>query len=176
MTVQTALKNLKTVQGLSIKELSKEKYVLLIFLRHFGCTFCREAISDIAEKMPEFKKANVEVVFVHMTDQKIAEKYYTKYQLNDVKSVSDPKCEFYKAFGLVKGNFNQLFGLKSWVRGFEAGVLDGHLVGYWPLGDGFQMPGAFVLKEGEIKAKFIHKLANERPDYWQLLASCEFKT
>ncbi len=107
-----------------------------------------------------------------MTSNDIAEEYFEKYGLTGIPHVSDPKCEYYQAFGLLKGNFHQLFGLQSWIRGFQAGVVEGHWVGYQQLGDGFQMPGAFAVAKGKVVDAFVHKLASDRPDYWKLVSQC----
>lgn len=64
------------------------------------------------------------------------------------------------------------FGLQSWIRGFSAGVIEGHGVGP-QLGDGFQMPGVFVIYNNEVQGSFIHKLASDRPDYLKLAKCCE---
>ncbi len=166
------LQMMQTNEGKSLYELSFDKPVLLVFLRHFGCTFCREALSDIAEQWEEIEKAGSRLVFVHMTSDEVAERYFNRYKLEGVPHISDPDCKFYASFGLVKGNFTQLFGLQSWIRGFSAGVVSGHGVGP-QLGDGFQMPGAFVIQDGQIKNSFIHKLASDRPDYIDLVKCCE---
>jgi hypothetical protein len=34
------------------------------------------------------------------------------------------------------------------------------------------MPGIFVLTDGQVRMKFIHKLAGDRPEYVDLLAAC----
>lgn len=173
MKVANTIRSMQTNLGESVAELSRQQPVLLIFLRHFGCTFCREALGDIANQRNDFAEKNVKVVLVHMTDNDVADKYFKKYELEGIHHVSDPQCEFYKAFGLLKGNFHQLFGLQSWIRGFEAGVIEGHWVGYQQLGDGFQMPGAFSLHNGEVVNAFVHKIASDRPDYWKLVEHCE---
>ena len=160
-----------TNEGQSLVVLSRQQPVLLVFLRHFGCIFCREALSDIAKKRPQIEAMGTKIVFVHMTTNDIAERYFNRYQLDGATHISDPDCNFYTAFGLVKGNFTQLFGLQSWIRGFSAGVIAGHGVGP-QLGDGFQMPGVFVIKDGEIKEGFVHKLASDRPDYEALVECC----
>lgn len=165
------LEQMITNKGKSLFQNSFEKPILLVFLRHFGCTFCREALSDIASRRSEIESMGSQIVFVHMTSNVIAERYFNRYELDGVTHVSDPECKFYAAFGLIKGNFTQLFGLQSWIRGFSAGVLDGHGVGN-QLGDGFQMPGVFVIQEGEIKDSFIHKLSSDRPDYESLVKCC----
>lgn len=167
-----ALAQMKSISGESIKEMSLKQPVLLVFLRHFGCTFCREALSDLAERREEIDGYGGKLVLVHMSDKETAEQYFAKYDIGEVEHVSDAECRYYEAFGLTKGTARQLFGLHSWIRGFQAGVIDGHGVGTKQLGDGFQMPGVFVLSDGQVRMKFIHKLAGDRPKYVDLLAAC----
>jgi len=173
MSKSSALRKMLTNDEESVADLSKNQTVLLIFLRHFGCTFCREALGDVSKQRKAFEAEGIELVLVHMTDYDVANKYLEKYDLHGLRHVSDPSCKFYQDFGLLKGNFHQLFGLQSWIRGFEAGVIQGHWVGYQQLGDGFQMPGAFSIRNGEVKDAFIHKIASDRPDYWKLVEHCE---
>lgn len=163
---------MRTSEGLSVAELSNEQPVMLVFLRHFGCTFCREALQDLSERKENIKKYGGKLVLVHMSDEKTAERYFAKYGLVGVDHVMDPHCLFYQAFGLTKGTARQLFGLHSWIRGFQAGVIDGHGVGVKQLGDGFQMPGVFILRKGKLVTQFIHKMAGDRPEYVDLLAQC----
>ena len=166
------MEGMMTNQGSSLWQLTFERPVLLVFLRHFGCTFCREALADIARLKPEIEESGTQVVFVHMTDDKTAERYFNRYQLTGSIHISDPTCNSYASFGLIKGNFTQLFGLQSWIRGFQSGVIDGNGVGFKQVGDGFQMPGVFVIFRGTIREAFIHKLSHDRPDYSQLVADC----
>ena len=72
-----------------------------------------------------------------MTDFVTAEKNFYKFGLLNVIHVSDPNCRYYTAFGLVKGSFNQLFGLQSLIRGFSAGIKNGQAPSA-QIGDGFQ--------------------------------------
>ncbi len=160
---------MQTNSGATLGALSHKKPVLLVFLRHFGCTFCREALSDLSDVREEIEDRGVQIVFVHMTNREIADRYFTRYELEGVEHISDPDCNYYKAFGLVKGNLTQLFGLHSWIRGFSAGVVQGHGVGVQQLGDGFQMPGIFIIQHNKIVESFIHKLASDRPNYLQLV-------
>lgn len=160
-----------TSEGDSIAQLAEEQPVLLVFLRFFGCSFCREAISDIAKKRKNLEEQGFRIVFVHMaSDNAIAEKFFKKYKLAPVNHISDPEKRYYAAFGLGKGRPEQLFGLMNWIRGFQAGVIEGHGFSYHSeeLGDGFQMPGVFVLHKGEIKNQFVHKHPYDRPDYEEI--------
>ncbi|MCB9284048.1 MAG: redoxin domain-containing protein [Lewinellaceae bacterium] len=169
--IEDLMQGMITNLGDSLFDLSYRQPVLLVFLRHFGCTFCREALADISRKRASIEEKGTRIVFVHMADNEIAEQYFQKYNLPGAVHISDPACQYYAAFGLSKGTFTQLFGLSTWVRGFSAGVLDGHGIGP-QLGDGFQMPGIFVLVNGKVRDSFIHKLASDRPDYEGLVECC----
>lgn len=168
---QETMEQMVTNTKNTVFSLSSEQPIMLVFLRHFGCTFCREALADISKNRTAIEESGVRVVFVHMAEDDIADRYFERYNLEGAVHISDPSCRFYAAFGLVKGNFTQLFGLKSWIRGFQAGVLDGHGVGA-QLGDGFQMPGIFIIQEGKVVDSFIHRLASDRPDYVKLSECC----
>ena len=167
-----SLSRMVTTDGELVEEISSRQPVLLVFLRHFGCTFCREALQDLSNQLLDIDRRGAKLILVHMSDVTTSQPYFDKYGLSRIANVSDPSCTFYQAFGLTKGTARQLFGLHSWIRGFQAGVMDGHGVGYQQLGDGFQMPGVFVIRDGRVKGKFIHKLAGDRPEYINLLEQC----
>lgn len=169
------LDEMDTNHGVSVSDLSRQSDVLLVFLRFFGCTFCREAISDLSSIKVELDKRNITLVFVHMArDQETPDTFFSRYQLKSVHHVADPTCYFYQQFGLVKASPGQLMGFRNWVRGFQSAVIEGH--GFTQpdesLGDTFQMPGVFYLREARVLNKFVHKMPYDRPNYLELV-SCE---
>src|SRR6185436_7525307 len=103
-------RNMIANDGISVFEHSKKKDVLLVFLRHFGCTFCKEALKELSDLRHTEKFNHTELIFVHMSTEDIATNYFDKFNLNNVLHVADPECKFYTHFGLIKGTFNQLFG------------------------------------------------------------------
>lgn len=161
----------ETQAGGNLKELSDRKSTLIVFLRHFGCTFCRETLGDLKRQRADIESADIEIVLVHMVDDETASQYMWGYGLADVHRISDPSKRLYNAFELERGNFAQLFGLTMWVEGFRAGLLKGYGVGRRQIGDGFQMPGAFLLYKGRIRRSFRHQTAADRPDYC-ILGDC----
>jgi len=171
MKTDVLLANVQTNKGNNINTLSGTHTVMLVFLRHFGCIFCREALRDVSDRLPVFKKQNIHPIFVHMADVQTAETYFTEYNIPDPEHISDPECLLYKKFNLAKANFNQLFGLKTWIRGFEASR-SGIPFKKQQVGDGFQMPGIFLINQEEICGKFIHKKSSDRPDYDKLIECC----
>ncbi len=158
-------------KGISLRDLSIGQPILLVFLRHFGCTFCREALADIAKQRYSIEATGTKIVLVHMSKKQLAERYFNRYSLDNIDHISNEDCSLYKSFGLTKGNVNQLFGLKNWIRGFDAGLVKGYFVGK-QMGDGFQMPGVFVIQDGEIKEFFIHRSAADRPHYLNMVNCC----
>lgn len=170
--IDTAImQEMTTSLGDSLYDFSFQQPILLVFLRHFGCTFCRQALKEISDLRETIENKGTQLVFVHMSDDKTAEEYFKRYKLDGVIHISDPQCRYYATFGLGKGNLTQLFGLSTWIRGFRAGVIDGHGLGK-QLGDSFQMPGVFGIYRGFIRNKYIHKVASDRPDYEQLVDAC----
>ena len=159
--------NIITNEGRNIKEISFTQPVMLVFLRNFGCTFCRQALADISKQRNEIESNGVLPVLVHLNREDMAIKYLERYELSDIERVEDTEMRLYADFGLTKGNFNQLFGFKNWINGFNSAVLKGHGVRP-PIGDGLQMPGVFLIDQGEIVHKFIHEYASDRPNYIDL--------
>jgi len=60
------LASIHTESGVSLLALTEASPVLLVFLRHFGCPFCRKAISDVADLQQELADRGVRPVFVHL--------------------------------------------------------------------------------------------------------------
>lgn len=165
------LSSVVTSKGRNLKQVSVEQPVMLVFLRHFGCVFCREAMLDIGKRREEWNKKGIAVILVHMSDYETAEPFFEKYGVGGIENISDPSSGLYAAFGLGKGRISQLFGLKNFIRGFET-TFKGIPVGIRQIGDGFQMPGVFLIQNGKIKDSFIHDSAADRPDYESIISCC----
>lgn len=153
-----------TTDGRNLGEMHEEKPLMLVFLRHFGCPFCKESLLQLAEHRRQLEAEGIGIVLVYMVDDKTAEAYLTEYGLNDVAQVSDPEEIFYKSFRLKRGSFLQLFGLKVWVRWVELAFRK-KLFNTKPAGDVAQMPGIFLLQEGKVVKEFVHKSVADLPDY-----------
>jgi peroxiredoxin len=163
----------RTQHGVTIDEISRLSPVLLVFLRHAGCPFCREALADLAAQRREIERNGARMVLVHMGSEEQGARFFARYGLSDVPRVSDPDRALYRAFGLPRGTFSDVIGPKVWWRGFQAGVLGRHGVGKLA-GDGFQMPGVFLLFHGEIVRSYRHQSAGDRPDYLALVTGRDY--
>lgn len=152
--------------GLPFSSLSNEGSVLLVFLRHFGCTFCRESVSDLASRRAAIEAAGARLAFVHLGTEEKAQWFFTPYKLTDVPRFADPQGSLYQAFGLVRADFRQFLKWESIARMLAAWT-HGHFLGL-PAGDIERMPGVFLLQRGEVRKSFRHKLVSDRPDYLAL--------
>lgn len=160
-----------TNSGENLAELSRGAPLLVVFLRHSGCPFCREALADIAQHRGAIQKAGVGIVLVHMFADEFAADYFAKYGLADLPRISDPDCRLYREFGLQRGTHGQVAGPRVWWRGLVATIIKRHGVGRI-IGDVLQMPGAFVVHDGEIVRTFEYETSADRPDYAEF-ATCE---
>jgi peroxiredoxin len=157
----------KTQYGVSLLEMSQLEPTLIVFLRHLGCTFCREALSDLRKQKAKIESNGVRVALVHMSSEPEAEQFLSRYDLQDMPRVSDANQAVYRAFGLERGKLLQLFGLKTWVRGFQSVFIGGNRQGL-PVGDSFQMPGVFLVFHGEVLKSYRHQSPADRPNYVSL--------
>ena len=139
----------RTSRKATLTELSQEKNVLLVFVRHFGCTFCRETVSEMAKIDKAIAGKNFTLVFVHMSDPSYGDEFFSKYYSTPIHHISDPGRNLYKSLNLKRGSLMQLFGPATWIRGFYAGLVKGHGLGEFE-GDSLQLGGVFVLSKGQI--------------------------
>lgn len=163
------IKSLPETNDIDLLKMTHEQPVLLVFLRHFGCTFCREALSDLSKIDHQISDLGVKIAFVHMVDKQTASEHLSSFKFGDNPHIGDPEKQLYQFFGLTKGRFRQLYGLSVMMRGFKAGVLDGHGHAFRSIGDVDQMPGLFMLDKGSIIRSHIYQLSSDRPDYLEFI-------
>jgi thiol-disulfide isomerase/thioredoxin len=138
----------RTNKGDTLLELSNKQRVLLVFVRHFGCTFCRETVSEISKLEERIAGKKLTLVYVHMSDPSNADEFFSRYYDQKIFHVSDPSRSLYKSLNLQRGTFYQLFGPMTWIKGIWAGIFKGHGIGIE--GDVLQLGGFFVLSNGQI--------------------------
>lgn len=163
------IESAQTQTGESLGALSRKSPVLVVFLRHCGCTFARQALGDVAARRAAITAAGTNIVVVHMHTAAAADTLFAKYGLADVLRISDPQQTFYQAFELHRGTLWQVAGPVNWWRALTS-VLSGHLAGI-PTADVFQLPGAFLIHNGQIVNAFRGKNSSDKPNYSDL-ATC----
>jgi hypothetical protein len=160
-----------SVQGVNISatlEPLLRQPTLLIFLRHFGCIFCRELVADMrrAAADPDYPPMLPPMLFVYQGTPAAGEAFFADLW-PEAKAVAAPNQQLYHAFGLARGNVSQMFGAKVWACGVRA-ALKGHFIGK-PVGDPWLMPGVFVVHGEQVlwRHDFVH--AGDHPNIPKLL-------
>ena len=146
----------------AIRDLSDRGPLLLIFLRHFGCTFCRQALEDVARVRADLLALGTQVAFVHMQDEAEADHWFQHYGLADVPRFSDPSHGLYRAFGLGDGSLIELGHPRLWPRWAKAAWTRGA----GPQGSHWrQLTGMFLINGGHIIDEIRHANSAARPNY-----------
>lgn len=156
--------------GESLAELSRQQDLLIVCLRHAGCTYCREALADLAQQRAAIREAGVRPIVVHMGTTEEGTQMLQRYGCEGIDQVSDPTRRVYRALQLRLATFSELLGLRTFWRALVGGVVFRY--GFGPFkGNGLQMPGAFIIRDSKIVKQFRHKSPADRPDYAELACS-----
>src|SRR5689334_1690417 len=145
------------------------KLTLVVFLRSFNCTFCREALADVAAARDAIREAGADIAFVHVESADEAEPWFEKYGLRDVVHISDPSRAHYQAFGLDRTNATAMVSPTVWTRGASCALAHGFGVQNYEMMR--RQPGVFLVRGNRILAEYRHATPADRPDYVKLVRS-----
>jgi hypothetical protein len=164
LPITEAATNYTLSSGETLAEASQAQEVVLVFLRHFGCTFTRQLLRglEILESQASHRQARLVLVHMLQSGKELA-------YLGDrtcIARIADPYCELYRSFGLGKAGFWDLFGPRVLLRGLIA-LIRGCGVGSIA-GDGLQMPGAFLFYQNTIISAQPAHSAADLPDLEKL--------
>ena len=158
-----ALSRYTNQHGRSLLDICSGQLCLVVCLRHLGCTFCREALSDLKAGLPELNSAAIRLVIVHPSTEEHGSNVARSYGLDNVDRVRDESGQLYRALGVKRGSPNQLFGPLVMVRGAWT-FFSGHGIGSVS-GDVTRLGASFLLRDGEVLKSYFNKSAADHPDY-----------
>jgi peroxiredoxin len=157
----------ETSAGFTVAEMSRSGPVMLVFLRHFGCTFCRQALTDLGSRRGEIERDGTRIVVVHMSEDDRATETLKGFGLAGVSHVRDSEQELYRAFGIDRGTLAQLASPTVVARGLRARFIEGIGLGA-PDGDVTRLAGVFIVADGHVVHSYRHRDAADRPDFVRL--------
>jgi peroxiredoxin len=96
-----------------LRSLYEERPLALVFLRHFGCTFCREHVNDLRGE------SELNLAFVSMADRVESEAFQRKMQVTH-PFICDPEARLYALFGLKRASMGEVFNPRVFMRGVQA--------------------------------------------------------
>ena len=141
----------------SLRDQLGDATTLIVFLRYFGCGFCREMIAD-QESVAGFPP----VLFFFQGSPMEGRAFLRRYWPS-ARAVSDPELHFYEAFGVRRGRLRELFGPGVWSarrRAIEAGHRNGDRSG-----DLWRMPGVFLVRGDAVLWAHEFEHVGDLPDF-----------
>lgn len=143
----------------------------LVFLRHFGCPFCKEHARELHRRRTGFGDAGVEIVMIGPGTPAEAAAFVAELGLRD-PVLTDPDRSAYRAYGLAEAPIRSLLdpriiagGVRAAVKGFLPRMSSGN-----PL----QLQGQFLIdRHGIIRSATRPRLMSDIPSARALLAEAE---
>ena len=162
-SLSSALATTTIQNGNTLANVCRNQTCCFVFLRHLGCTFCRQALADVQAQWSDIQKSGARLILVHMSPEEDAAPLMKAYGVSHIDRVSDPGGRLYRAMGLKRGNLRQLLGPEVMWRGAKA-FFGGHGIGKIS-GDGTRLGGVFIVKNGAMVRAFPNRSAADRPNY-----------
>lgn len=158
------LERAKISTGESLWDLSHGQRVLIVFVRHAGCTFCREAVHDVGQQADTILSQGVKPILVHMGSPEDGQRLLKWSGRDDLEAISDPDRRLFRAFELKLGNFWQLAGPYVIFRALFSTPLYRYGVGMIN-GNPRQLAGVFLLENGNIIDSYHCRTTADRMDF-----------
>ncbi len=156
----------------TLREQLDDAPTLLVFLRHFGCAFCRETLADmraVSERDPRFPKA-----LFFFQGSPIEGKAFLRRYWPTLRAVSDPTGELYEGFGIRRAGLVEALGPRVWAARSRA-AKKGHRSGERS-GDIWRMPGTYLIRDSEVLWVHTYRHAADHPDYEEISRLAEAAT
>ena len=143
-----------------------ERPVVLLFVRHFGCIFCKEQLGEAERHRDELEALGAELVVVGNGSVEQAAEFVTEVGTG-ARVLTDPNRESYCAVDM-KRTMRSSMNLKTIAHGVRAcrsGFRQTKVAG-----DPFQQGGIVVMSPGDHERyRYVSEEAGDHPPFEQVL-------
>jgi len=133
--------------------------LVLAFVRHFGCVFCREHVKKLQAEAGRIAGAGADLVVVGSGVPTFVRGFREETGF-DGRVLADPTGKAFEAAGMHRGLLSTLNPLTA-VRGL-ASVLRGTRYG-GVQGDNYQQGGVLVIIDGQVVYEYRSRYAGDEP-------------
>lgn len=133
---------------------------LLVFLRHFGCVFCRETVAELRQSS---EAADFPPILFFFQGTPTEGRAFLRRDWPTVRAVADPGLRFYEAFGVERMSWTDMLRPALWeaqrrarARGFEQGERSGDI---------WRLPGVFLVLGDRVLWSHEYRHAGDLPDF-----------
>ena len=134
---------------MTLRELFDGQSHVLVFVRHLGCTFCREHVRELDSLSPSL------VTFVSTADPATTNRFRSWIDTPH-RFICDESATLFQRFGLKRATLSQAISPKIAARGLIS-LMKGNINGK-PAGDPMRLGGTFLIDaDGLIRWSHVAK-------------------
>ena len=148
----------------SLRDQLASAETLLVFLRHFGCIFCRETIGDLREATAKIDDFPDVLFFFQGTPTE--GRALLRRDWPGARAVADPDLEFYERFGVRRASYLEALGpaviaagRRARKKGYKGGSRSGDI---------WRMPGIFAVAGERVIWSHRPRHAADHPDFSEI--------
>jgi len=162
---------LNTVDGdVELRERWERGPLVVMFMRHFGCAFCREHLKEMGRAFGDFQEAGADVVAVFQYDAQSTQKFCDGRDV-PFDCLGDPERVAYAEVSLGRGSATQIVNPKVALRALGA-ARHGAFAGPPRGGDVAQLPGTFVVgRDGRVVLAHYSASSSDNPAVGDVLGA-----
>lgn len=142
--------------------LAADQLVILHFLRHLGCIYCKYTVDQLNKISKRSAKFPV-IYFVHQSSPEQGEAFFAE-RFPGARHISDPELELYKLFGVRRLGGLQLLNPKMIWQGIRL-TFKGYQNKIGGTGDIFVLSATFLFNKGKAVWQRRAKYAGDEPDF-----------
>jgi peroxiredoxin len=152
----------------TLAELLRGQDMVVVFIRHFGCIFCREQVLRFKARMPDIAARGYGVLVVGQGTSAAA-RTFVDAASPPFEVVVDPSLAAFRVAGLRRSMARTLLDPRAWLRAVAA-------IKHGPprrlLGDPWQNGGVFVIdRGGHDRFRHVSRFAGDHPPLEAVLAA-----
>jgi peroxiredoxin len=158
-------------------DLWSERPAVLVFVRHFGCVFCRQMAVDVHSHRHGFDEADVELAVIGFGTPEHAREF-RRIQNVDLKLLLDPERKVYELVGAKVATLNELIGPRQILRGLRVTIMSRLKLGSIAVHQGrirdhaAQLGGVLVIApDGSVRYAYLSEESGDNPPAAEVLAA-----
>ena len=176
-------------QVLELRKTWEARPVVIAFVRHFGCLFCRQQVAQLRREVENIRALGAELVFIGNGTEEFAAAFREDLGLDPPLYV-DVSCASYRASGMQRGLVRTLGAWRTWVKLGRVLLEDvrqkrGRVILRWwnrsvpalvpgTQGDAWQLGGVLVvLPDGRVPYRYVSAIAGDHPPAGEVVAALQ---
>jgi peroxiredoxin len=164
---------LETTEGaVELRDRWRDGPLVVMFMRHFGCPFCREHLMRMGKALPRFQASGAQMVAIFQYGAEATEQFCDSRKL-PFDCLGDPLREGFNEVSLGRGKRKQLLSWKI-AKGYVRNASQGNVGVGAHGGDYALMPGTFVVgADGRLRFSHYNASSDDNPSVDDVLRSLQ---